>query len=273
MAKVAAERITVLPGPTVGVPVDPRPPRFGSASTCRSLRLAVTGAAVVPVRGRASGCGRELHFERVVTGYGLTETTGTISMCRHDDPPEVIADTVGQPLPGVEILVVEIERIGLPPAAPGEFWVRGFNVMKGYFADPAATAAAIDAGRLAEDRRHWPRRRRTATSGSPTARRTCSSWADSTPIRRRSRSMSAGPPSLEPGRRVGVPDERLGEVGAAFVVPRAGRSTSTRDELIAAGAASGSPTSRFPAGCSLSTSLPLTPQRKGHEVRAERLTP
>ena len=51
----------------------------------------------------------ELRFDTVVTGYGLTETTGTVSMCRHDDPPEVIAATVGRPLPGVEVRIVDDE--------------------------------------------------------------------------------------------------------------------------------------------------------------------
>src|SRR5580658_7221037 len=74
----------------------------------------------------------------------MTETTGTISMCRHDDPAEIVAETVGRPLPGVEVRVVDDQGIDVNSGEPGEFWVRGFNVMRGYFRDPVATAEAID---------------------------------------------------------------------------------------------------------------------------------
>ena len=75
----------------------------------------------------------------------MTETTGTISMCRHDDPPEVVAHTVGRPLPGVEVRVVDDDGLDVPA---GELLARGFNVMQGYFDDEAATGAAIVDGWL-----------------------------------------------------------------------------------------------------------------------------
>ena len=70
-----------------------------------SIRSAVTGAAVVPVEV-IRRMREELKIRTVVTGYGMTETTGTISMCRFDDPPEVVANTVGRPLSGVEVRVM-----------------------------------------------------------------------------------------------------------------------------------------------------------------------
>ena len=76
-----------------------------------TLRLAVTGAAAVPVelikRMRA-----ELGFETIVTGYGLTEATGIATMCRHDDDAETIATTAGRAIPDVEVLVVDDEGQG-----------------------------------------------------------------------------------------------------------------------------------------------------------------
>ena len=86
----------------------------------------------------------ELRFETVVTGYGLTETTGTVSMCRHDDPPEVIATTVGVPARR-ERADRGRRRGARRPGRTRGVLVRGFNVMKGYFEDPTATAEAIDA--------------------------------------------------------------------------------------------------------------------------------
>ena len=64
-----------------------------------SLRLAVTGAAAVPVE-LVERLRSELKFASVVTGYGLTETTGTATMCRHDDDPVIIATTCGRAIPG-----------------------------------------------------------------------------------------------------------------------------------------------------------------------------
>ena len=143
MERVAAERITMLPGPPTVFQSILNHPDFASFDLS-SLRLSVTGAATIPVdvirRMRD-----ELRFETVVTGYGLTETTGTVSMCRHDDPPEVIATTVGRPLPGVRVRIADDAGEPVAPGQPGEILVRGFNVMKEYFEDPKATEEAIDA--------------------------------------------------------------------------------------------------------------------------------
>ena len=94
MATVQAERVTMLPGPPAIYQT------ILNADVCEydlsSLRLAVTGAAVVPVE-LVVQMREELGFDSVVTGYGLTETTGIVSMCRHDDDPEIIAHTSGRP--------------------------------------------------------------------------------------------------------------------------------------------------------------------------------
>ena len=81
----------------------------------------------------------------VVTGYGLTEASGIATMCRHDDPPSTISATSGRAIDDVEVRVVGPDGAELPRGEPGEIVVRGYNVMDGYFDDPEATAAAIDA--------------------------------------------------------------------------------------------------------------------------------
>jgi long-chain acyl-CoA synthetase len=74
-------------------------------------------------------------------GYGLTETSPTVSQTRLDAPR---ADTsVGPPIPGVEVRIVDIAERDVDAGAVGELWVRGPNVMRGYYRDPQATAAAI----------------------------------------------------------------------------------------------------------------------------------
>ena len=83
-----------------------------------SLRLAVTGAAVVPVE-LVKRMGAELGFETVLTAYGLTESTGVVTMCRRTDPPEVIASTSGRAIPGLEVLVVDAKGAEVHTRAAG----------------------------------------------------------------------------------------------------------------------------------------------------------
>ena len=137
LRRIGEEKISVIPGPpTLYQSILDHPKR--DAYDLSSLRLAVTGAAVVPVvlieRMRA-----ELSFTTVLTAYGLTESTGTATMCRQDDDPETIATTSGRALPDTEV------RIDAPAGDPGEVLVRGYNVMLGYFEEPEETAKTVDA--------------------------------------------------------------------------------------------------------------------------------
>ena len=199
MQRVADEHITVVPG---------RPPCSSRSSSIpsgrrydlSSLRLSVTGAATVPVEV-VRRMREDLHIATVVTGYGLTETTGTVSMCRHDDAPETVATTVGQPLEGISVKVVGESDVPVVAGEPGEILVKGFNIMEGYFDDPDATAGAFDdEGYLRTGDIGFVGR--TATSASPTARRTCTSWAGQR-IPRRDRGHHAHPPRRGPGGRGG----------------------------------------------------------------------
>src|SRR5208282_309601 len=102
MALIESERITVLPGaPTIYTSLLDHPER--TTRDLSSLRLAVTGAAVVPValveRMRA-----ELSFETVLTAYGLTEAV-VATMCRAGDDPETIARTSGRATAGFEVSI------------------------------------------------------------------------------------------------------------------------------------------------------------------------
>jgi acyl-CoA synthetase (AMP-forming)/AMP-acid ligase II len=190
----------------------------------------VTGAAVIPVelihRMRS-----ELHIETVITGYGLTEGTGVSTMCRVGDDPETIATTSGRAIPGVEVRVVDDAGREVARGVAAEVVVRGYTVMRGYFADPAETAATIDPD-------GWLH---TGDIGVMDARGYLR-------ITDRKKDMyivggfNAYPAEIESvllqhtavvqAAVVGVPDERLGEVGVAFVVPRSG-TILVPDELIA----------------------------------------
>ncbi len=139
---VADERITMLPGPPAIYQSLLDHPE-AAEHDLSSLRLAVTGAATVPV-DMIRRMYDELGFETVVTGYGLTESTGVVTMCRHDDDPETIATTCGRPIPGIEVRLIDDRGAVVEPGVPGEILVRGADLMAGYFEDPDATAEAID---------------------------------------------------------------------------------------------------------------------------------
>ncbi len=143
MARVPEERISMLPGPPAIYQTILNHPDLDSFDMS-TLRLAVTGAAAIPVEMILQMRAR-LGFETIVTGYGLTEGSGIATMCRHDDDPETIANTSGRAIPDVEVQIVDDHGKEMPRGEPGEIVVRGYNVMLGYLDDPEQTAETIDA--------------------------------------------------------------------------------------------------------------------------------
>ena len=109
-----------------------------------SLRTVFSGAATVPVEVVHRV---EAEFgARLIIGYGQTETSPAITHTRLDDAAIDKSETIGQPLPQVEVKIVDPESgETLPVGVPGELCTRGFLVMMGYFEMPEATAATIDA--------------------------------------------------------------------------------------------------------------------------------
>jgi len=143
LARIRDDRVSVWPGaPSMYQTVLAHP--GWRDFDLSSLRVAVTGAAVVPVE-LVRQMRSELGFDVVITAYGLTESTGCVSMCLPDDDPETIATTSGRAMPGVEVRCVDAEGSEVPRGEPGEILVRGYNLMKGYWDDPEQTAEAIDA--------------------------------------------------------------------------------------------------------------------------------
>jgi acyl-CoA synthetase (AMP-forming)/AMP-acid ligase II len=225
MRRVSDEKITMLPGPPAIYQTMLNSDLTGYDLS--SWRLAVTGAAAVPVE-LVRRLRSELGLETVVTGYGLTETTGTSTMCRHDDDPELIARSSGRAIPGVEVRVVADDGTELPRGEPGEIVIRGFNIMKGYFDNPEATAETVDAD-------GWLRSGDIGIMDE----------AGYIQITDRKKDMfivggfNAYPAEIEATLAehpeiaqvavVGVPDERMGEVGMAFVIARAGTSPDPKE--------------------------------------------
>jgi HIP---CoA ligase len=229
LARVGREAVSVLPGPPTlyqSILAHPEREKFDLSN----LRLAVTGAAAIPVE-LVRRMKDDLGFETVITGYGLTECCGIVSMCRYDDDPETIATTSGRAIPGVEVRCVDEEGREVPRGQPGEVVVRGYNVMQGYFEEPEETAKAIDAdgwlhaGDVAVmDERGYLRITDRIKDMFITGGFNCY------PAEIEGQIYGHG--GIAQVAVVGIPDERLGEVGKAFVVAEPGAAI-TPEGLIA----------------------------------------
>ena len=220
LSLVEKERITVLPGaPTVYRSILDHPRR--KEFDLRTLRVAVTGAADIPV-ALIREMRAELPFQSILTGYGLSEA-GTCTGSRPDDDEETIATTAGRAMNGIEIIVANAEGREVERGATGELLVRGYSVMQGYLDDPEATAAAID-------ERGFLHTGDLATIDARGYVRIVGRLKDMILVG----GFNVYPAEVENALLaheaigqvavVGVPDRRMGEVPAAYVVAAPGRS-------------------------------------------------
>ena len=211
---IERERVSMLPGP---------PTLYhsllqaqGGGHDLSSLRAAVTGAADIPVE-LVRRVREELPFRSIMTGYGLTEA-GTVTASRPGDTFEQIATTAGAACDGIEVGIGD----------DGEVLVRGYSVMQGYLDDPEATATAVDPdgwlhtgdlGELDPDGRLRivGRKKDMFIVGGFNA------------YPAEIEGFLLEHPAVAQVAVIGVPDERLGQVGKAFVVPK---SPVTEEELL-----------------------------------------
>jgi acyl-CoA synthetase (AMP-forming)/AMP-acid ligase II len=226
LARIVAEKVTVVPGPpTLYSSILDGPDRSGLDLS--SLRLAVTGAASVPVR-LIERMREELTFKTVLTAYGLTECTGTVSMCRQDDDAVTVATTCGRAIPDTEVVIFTADGSIAPAGEAGEVCVRGYNVMREYFDDPVATAETIDAD-------GWLHTGDIGVLDELGYLKITDRLKDMYVVG----GFNAYPAEIEQTLSghdaisevavIGVPDERMGEVGKAYIVLRPGASLETAE--------------------------------------------
>jgi acyl-CoA synthetase (AMP-forming)/AMP-acid ligase II len=225
LARVAEERVTVLPGsPTLFQSLLDHPDR--DRFDLGSLRAATIGAADIPVP-LVRRVLDELPYSLLVSGYGLTEA-GTATGTGPDDEAETIATTVGRPRPSFEVRIVDRSGSDVEPGDTGEILLRGDSVMLEYLDDPEATAQTLlpgnwlktgDLGRLRPDGclQIVGRVKDMFIVGGFNA---YPAEIESYLLRH---------PDLQGAAVIGVPDPRLGEVGMAFVVRRPGAAVSAEE--------------------------------------------
>lgn len=228
LERVHRDRIHILPGPPTLYMSMLAHPRLKDYD-CSSLRVAITGAAAIAPT-LIQRMWSELGFQVVLTAYGLTEGCGCSTICQPDDDAETIANTSGRALPGLEVRIVDGEGNALSAGEAGEIVIRGFGVMQGYLNNPEATREAID-----ED--GWLHTGDIGTLDEKGYLRITDRLKDMfivggfncypAEIER----LLAAHPAIAQVAVIGVPDERMGEVGKAFVVLRED-STAEPEELL-----------------------------------------
>ncbi len=230
MRRIDDDKVSVLPGPPtlfISLLNDPAAQKYDLSS----LRATITGAAAV-APSLVDRIREELGFDIVLTGYGLTETCGIVALCDPDDDAETIVSTCGKPIPDIEVAIHDVrghdpEGKALPAGEAGEIVVRGYNVMQGYFDDDAATAEAIDSqGWLhTGDIGLMDERGYLKITDRLKDLYICGGFnCYPAEIER----MMAAHPDIAQVAVIGVPDERMGEVGKAFIVPRGGASIDSK---------------------------------------------
>lgn len=212
---IELERVTVLP---MVVPVAQglidHPDR--DKYDLSSLRLVGTGGTNIPVKLVEDLRTHLSAGTQVMSGYGLTETAGSVTTTGPDDPAEIVVKTVGRPLSNLEVKIIGPDHVELPRGAIGEIAVRGPQVMAGYYNNAEATRAAFtDDGFLL-----------TGDAGSMDDIGNIT-IADRIKDMYLTGGFNCYPAEIEHVMRqmpgiaqvavIGVPDERLGEVGMAFV--------------------------------------------------------
>lgn len=226
---IELEKVSVLTGPPTvfhSILSHPRRRDFDLSS----LRLSMTGAASVPV-DLVRRMESDLQFETVTVAYGMTECNSYCCCTRPGDDPALVSTSVGIALPEVEMRCVDPAGNALPAGENGEILIRGPMLTTGYFGDPQATAEAIDAdgwlhsgdvGHLGPDGylRVTDRLKDMYISGG----------------------FNCYPAEIEKALSglsgvlqvavIGVPDERMGDVGKAFVI-RAPDAVLTETDVIA----------------------------------------
>jgi fatty-acyl-CoA synthase len=228
LAAIDAERCTAVYGvPTMFVAQLEHPEL--SRFRLQSLRTGIMAGAPCPLPLMEKVMSL-MGVREICIGYGQTEASPLITLTSVDDPMEVRVGTVGHPIPGLEVKLVDpVSGREVATGEAGELWARGHCVMTGYYNNPEATARAIDA-------EGW------LHTGDLARRREDGNYR----IVGRSKELiirggeNIYPPEVEEFLHhhpavaevavAGLPDAKYGEVVAAWVVPKSG-ATVTPDEL------------------------------------------
>ncbi|MEI4509416.1 AMP-binding protein [Sphingopyxis sp. CCNWLW253] len=226
---IANNRISVMPAPPTVFQEVMNHPNWQDWDIS-SYRFLSTGATVVPIE-LMKQLRRETAIEVISTGYGMTECCGSATHTRPDDPLERVAFTVGTPITGTEIMIAGSDGRPAEAGAQGEVLIRDDKLLIQYLDNPEASASAFDAD-------GWLRSGDVGFLDTDGYLKLTDRLKDMYIVGgfnvypAEIEKQLSGLPGIYQSAIVGVPDQRLGEVGHAFIV-RAPGSTVTSDEIVA----------------------------------------
>ncbi|MGD6749666.1 AMP-binding protein [Streptomyces sp. BH105] len=225
---IERERVSVMLGPpTIFQDLLTSPDRAHRDTS--SLRISMTGGTTIPER-LIHAMKDELSFDIVMSAYGLTEASALVTTTRLGDSPATVARTNGRRIPGVDVRIADDADRPVAAGRTGEIQVRGYTVTSGYWDEPEATVAAIgDDGWL-----------RTGDIGSLDEQGNLAvvdrkkdmfivGGFNAYPAEIERLLLGYGP--VAEAAVIGVPDQRLGEVGCAYLVLRPGETATTADVI------------------------------------------
>lgn len=174
---------------------------------------------------------RRMRVPGLCNAYGQSEAAPNVLLSAHDDPLELRIQGFGLPHPGIEVRLADPDTDEpRGPAQPGEIQVRGWNVMRGYYKMPEATAKAFS-------RDGWLKTGDLGEMNAEGRVRMLSRLKDMYRVGGENVAPSEveevlhAHPAVRQAQVIGVPDARLGEVTGAFVLLKEGQAAS-REELI-----------------------------------------
>lgn len=226
---IEREGVTFLPtAPPVAQGIIDHPDRPKAKLT--SVRIVATGGTTIPVRQveelrDAFGAGTQVQ-----TGYGLTETAGSVTSTMPEDGPAVVARTVGRALSMLEVKIVGPDHEELPVGQVGEIAVKGPQVLKGYYNNPEATATAFtkDGFFLTGDA-GWVDEHGNYSITDRIKDMYLVGGFNCYPAE--IEGMMQGIPGVARVAVIGVDDQRLGQVGRAFIVKSPGAELTEADVI------------------------------------------
>jgi acyl-CoA synthetase (AMP-forming)/AMP-acid ligase II len=225
---IAGNRISVMPAPPTVFQEMLAHPNWRDWDIS-SYRFLSTGATVVPIE-LMKRLQAETTIAEITTGYGMTECAGSATHTRPGDPVERVAYTVGAAIEGTEIRLVGPDGRAVQTGEPGEVLIRDDKLLIEYLDNPEATRATIDA-------EGWLHSGDVGTLDAEGYLKLTDRLKDMYIVGgfnvypAEIEKQMTGLPGIHQSAIIGVPDQRLGEVGHAFIVRSAG-STITAEEVI-----------------------------------------
>lgn len=223
---VSEERCTALYGvPTMFV-AQLEHPRFGEFDLS-NLRTGIMAGAPCPIEVMKQ-VQSNMHMDQVTIAYGMTETSPVSFQSSVDDPLEKRVSSVGRIQPHLEVKIVREDGTIAATGEQGELMTRGYSVMRGYWDEPERTAEAVD-------EQGWMHTGDLATIDAQgycniTGRvkdMICRGGENIYP--REVEEFLYTHPDISQVQVFGVPDQRLGEIVAAWVVPKPGAELAETD--------------------------------------------